>query len=196
MGKHYQQARQGHGQNASPVWGSQVAGVSGILSHGFANLHGKGSGNGAGKVAGANLFTLLEAQDSKVLFGVAAVSESRRSWSSPSRHLAKVTGEVQGKAGVDLLDRPKANLMASQWVEDVNLVGLDLEGWNDVVGVNNAQNQHNNRNASDASFEAGVEALQAGNASEEQTCKCNDVARGGSFHPEIVARKEQFNGNL
>lgn len=196
MGKHYQQARQGHGQNASPVWGFEVAGVTRVLRHGFANLHGKGAGNGAGKVAGSNFFTLLEPQDSKVLFGMAAMSESRGSWSGPSRHLSKVTGQVQGKASIDLLDRSKADLMTSQWVEDVNLVGFDLEGWNDVVGVNNAQDQHNNRNASDASFEAGVEALQAGNASKEQTCKCNDVARGGSFHPEIVARKEQFNGNL
>ncbi len=189
-------ARQGNAQNAKPVGGAVIASVSGLLRHGSANLQGEGAGNGAGQIAGSNLLTLLEAHESEVLFGVTAVSEPRWSWSSPSQNLAEFTPEGESESGVDILDGGHADFVPSEWVEDYHLGLPNTHRGEYVVGIDNAHNQGNNGNATHASFEARVEALQAGDTTQDQTCNGNDITRGGSFHPEIVARKEQFNGNL
>ena len=189
-------ARQGNAQNAKPVGGALIASISGLFRHGSANLQGKGAGNGAGQVTGSNLLTLLEAHESKVLLGVTAVSQSGWSWSSPSQNLSEFTLEGESKSGVDILDGGHADFVPSEWVDDYHLGLTNTHGGENVVGIDNAHNQGNNGNATNTSFEALVEALQAGDTTQDQTCNGNDITRGGSFHPEIVARKEQFNGNL
>ena len=189
-------AWKGNAQNANPVGGALVASVSGFFGHGSANLQGEGAGNGAGQIAGSNLLTFLETHDSKVLLGVTAVSESGWSWGSPSQNLSEFTSEGESESGVDIFDGGNTDFVPSEWVHDHYALSTNADSGYDVVGKNNAQNQGNNGNAADASLCAGVEALQAGDTTQDQTCNGNDITRGGSFHPEIVARKEQFNGNL
>ena len=189
-------ARQGNAQNAKPVGGAPIASVSGLFLDGSANLQGEGAGNGAGQIAGSNLLTFLETNDSKVLLGVTAVSQSGWSWSSPSQNFAEFTLEGESESGVDILDGGHADFVPQQWVEDYHALSTKADSWDHVVGIDDAQNQGNNRNATHTSLCAGVEALQAGDNTQDQTCNGNDITRGGSFHPEIVARKEQFNGNL
>jgi hypothetical protein len=124
------------------------------------------------------------------------VPQSGWSWSSPSQNLSEFTLEGESKSGVDILDGGHADFVPSEWVDDYHLGLINTHSGEDVVGIDNAQNQGNNGNATNTSFEALVEALQAGDTTQDQTCNGNDITRGGSFHPEIVARKEQFNGNL
>ena len=189
-------ARQGDAQNANPVGGALIATISGGFRHGSANLQSEGTGNGAWHVAGSNLLALLEPHDSKVLLGVTAMTMSGRSWGSPSQNLSELTLEGERESGVDILDGGNTDFVPSEWIHDHYALSTNADSGYDVVGKNNAQNQGNNGNAADTSLLAGVEALQAGDTTQDQTCNGNDITRGGSFHPEIVACKEQLNGNL
>ena len=189
-------ARQGNAQKANPVRGALVAPVSGFFLHGSSNLKSEGAGNGAGQVARSNLLTILESHDRKVLLGVTPVAMPRRSRGGPSQNLSELTLEGERESGVDILDGGNTDFVPSEWIHDYYALTTHADSGYDVVGKNNAQNQGNNGNAADTSLLAGVEALQAGDTTQDQTCNGNDITRGGSFHPEIVARKEQFNGNL
>lgn len=189
-------ARQGNAQNAYPVGGATVASIAGLLLQGSANLQRKGAGNGAGQVAGSNLLAVLEAHDSEVLLGVAAVSKSRRSWGSPSQNFAEFTPKGESKSGVDIFDGGQTDFVPSQWVDDYHAFATKAHRGNHVVGENHTEHQGNDGQTPESRLWALVEALQTGDTAQDQTCNGNDITRGGSFHPEIVARKEQFNGNL
>ena len=161
------------------------------------NLHGKRTSDRAWHVAGSNALVRLEAQGSKVFAGVAAMSVSSRSWSSPSRNLAEVTGQGQSKSGVNVLDGAVTNFVAKEWVQNHDSVAVELNLGHHVVAKNNSQQQGNDGQAISSRLLGGVEQrLDGGEARQRQGGYSNDIARGGSFHPEIVARKEQFNGNL
>ena len=189
-------ARQGNAQNAKPVGGAPIASVAGLVLDGSANLQREGARNGAGQIAGSDLLTLLEAHDGEVLLGVAAVSQSRWSWGSPSQNLAELTPERECESGVDIFDGGQADFVPREWVEDYYAFNVKAHSGKNVVGEDSAHNQGHDGDTADSSFGALVEALQACDTTQNQTCNGNDITRGGSFHPEIVARKEQFNGNL
>lgn len=161
------------------------------------NLHRKRTSDRAWHVAGSNALVGLEAQGSKVLAGVAAMSVSSGSWGSPSRNLAEFTGEGEGESGVNVFDGTVTNLVSQEWVQNHDLVTVELNLGHHVVTENNSEQQGNDGKAINSRLFGGVEQrLDGSEARQNQGSYSNDIARGGSFHPEIVARKEQFNGNL
>mgnify|MGYP007070465846 CR=1 FL=1 len=161
------------------------------------NLHGKRSSDRAWHVAGSNALIGLEAQGSKVLAGVTAMSVSSGSWSSPSRNLAEFSGQGEGKSGVNVLNGTVTNFVSKQWVQNHDSIAVELNLGHHVVAENNSQQQGDDGQAINSRLLGGVEQrLDGGQARQRQGGYSNDIARGGSFHPEIVARKEQFNGNL
>lgn len=161
------------------------------------DLKGKRATYGAWHVAGSNALIGLEAKGSKVLAGVTAMPMSAWGWSSPGGDFAEFSTEVQSKSGVDVFDGPITDFIPQQWVNDYNSITVELNLGHHVVAENNSQQQGNDGNTSDARLLGGVEQrLDGSEARQYQGSYSNDIARGGSFHPEIVACKEQFNGNL
>lgn len=161
------------------------------------NLHGKRSSDGAWHVTWSHALVGLEAQGSKVLTGVAAMPVSSGSWGRPSGNLAKFSGQSQSKSGVNAFDSAVTDFKAKQWVENNDLVTVELNLGHHVEAKDNSQQQGNDGQAIDSRLLGREEQrLNGSEACQDQGGYSNDIARGGSFHPEIVARKEQFNGNL
>lgn len=161
------------------------------------NLKCKRPADCAWQIAGSNALIGLEAESLKVLAGVAAVAMSAGSRGRPGRNLAKFSGEVEGETGVDLLDGPVTDFVAQQRIDNDDSIASELNFWDHVVTKHNSQQQGDDCQTGKASLLGGVEQrLDGGKARQHQGAYGNDIARGGSFHPEIVARKEQFNGNL
>lgn len=197
MGNHNQYGWNHQQSNAQEV-SSLFKGV-GVRTLGLKapNLHGKRSSDGAWHVAGSNALVGLEAQGSKVLAGVAAMPVSTRGWSSPSGNFAELSREVQSKAGVNVFDGAVTNFVSNEWVENHDSIAVELDLGHHVVAKNDSQQQCNDGQAIDSCLLGGVEQrLDGSEARQNQGSDSNDITRGGSFHPEIVARKEQFNGNL
>lgn len=161
------------------------------------NLHGKRSSDGAWHVTRPYALVGLEAQGSKVLTGVAAMPVSSGSWGRPSGNLAKFSGQSESKSGVNALDSSVTDFKSQQRVENNDFVALELNLGHHVEAKDNSQQQGNDGQAIDSRLLGREEQrLNGSEACQDQGGYSNDIARGGSFHPEIVARKEQFNGNL
>lgn len=183
--------------NAQEVSSLLEAGRVSTLSLKAPNLHGKRTSDRAWHVAGSNALIGLETKGSKVLAGVAAMSVSSGSWGSPSRNLSEFTGEVEGESGVNVLDGAVTNFVSKQWVQNHDSIAVELNLGHHVVTKDDSQQQGNDGQAINSRLLGRKEQrLYGGEARQYQGGYSNDIARGGSFHPEIVARKEQFNGNL
>jgi hypothetical protein len=125
------------------------------------------------------------------------MSVSSGSWGSPSRNLSEFTGEVEGESGVNVLDGAVTNFVSKQWVQNHDSIAVELNLGHHVVTKDDSQQQGNDGQAINSRLLGRKEQrLYGGEARQYQGGYSNDIARGGSFHPEIVARKEQFNGNL
>jgi hypothetical protein len=70
---------------------------------------------------------------------VRAVSQSSWSRCCPGGELSKASRNLQGKAGINILDSTKANLGNSKWVHNNQLLVLDFSAWNYVAKPNKSQ---------------------------------------------------------
>ncbi len=166
----------------------------GLLERSF-DHQGVGAGNGAWKITGSNVRPVLQVQSSKVLGGVAAVSESSWSRCCPSGNLSEIATDVQGVSSIDVFDSAKSNLVSENRIDNNQPVLSKIQVGDDVVAEDQSQNQKNNC----CTFSTGLgfgkeESLNQGESSHDDCEDRDQVTRGGSFHPVIFARKERING--
>jgi hypothetical protein len=187
---------QGNAQHTQEIYAPAVVALLPALFDRPSDLQRVAAGYGAGQIAGANLLAFFEAKGSKVLSGVGAVSESGRSWSSPDRHRTEVAGYLQGEAGVYRFDGSKAYFVANKRISNNQALIVKVNAWEDVVGEDDSCQQQDYRNSLNASLSGGVEqGLDARQSGKYECGNGDDVTGRRSFHPQIVSRKEQTNGN-
>ncbi len=196
MAKQNSYSRQGNAQHTQKIHASAVvAGLPALLER-PSDLQRIAAGDGAGQIAGANLLALFEAKGSKVLAGVGAVSQSGWRWSGPDGYRTEVAGNSKGEAGVYRLDGSQANFVANKRISNDQALTVKVNTWKDVVGEDNSCQQQDYRDPLYASLLGGVEqGLDAREGSHDQRGNGDDVTGRWSFHPQIVSRKEQTNGN-
>lgn len=196
MAKQNSHRGQGNAQHTQEIYApAVVTGLPTLLDR-PSNLQRVAAGYGAGQIAGANLLAFFEAKGSKVLSGVGAVSESGRSWSSPDRHRTEFAGYLQGEAGVYRFDGSKADFVANKRISNNQALIIEVNAWEDVVGEDDSCQQQDYRDSLNARLRGGVEqGLDAREGGHDKRGNGNDVTGRRSFHPQIVSRKEQTNGN-
>lgn len=196
MAKENSHRGQGNAQHTQEIYAPAVVAGLPTLFDRPSNLQRVAAGYGAGQIARANLLAFFEAKGSKVLSGVGAVSESGRSWSCPDRHRTEVAGHLQGEAGIYRFDGSKAYFVANQRISNNQALIIKVNAWKDVVGEDDSCQKQDYRNSLDASLRGGVEqGLDARQSGEHECGNGYDVTGRRSFHPQIVSRKEQTNGN-
>ena len=196
MAKQNSHRGQGNAQHTQEIHAPAVVAGLPTLCDRPSYLQRVAAGYGAGQIAGANLLAFFEAKGSKVLTGVGAVSESGWSWSSPDRNRTEVAGHLQGEAGIYRFDRSKAYFVANQRISNNQTLIVKVNAWEDVVGEDDSCQKQDYRNSLDASIRGGVEqGLDARQSGKHQCGNGDDVTGRRSFHPQIVSRKEQTNGN-
>ncbi len=166
----------------------------GLLERSF-DHQGVGAGNGAWKITGSNVRTVLQVKSSKVLGGVATVPKSSWSWCCPGGNLSEIATDVQGVSSIEVFDGAKSNLVSENRIDNNQPVLSKIQVGDDVVAEDQSQNQKNNC----CTFSTGLgfgkeESLNQGESSHDDCEYGNQVTRGGSFHPVIFARKERING--
>ncbi len=196
MAKQNSHRGQGNAQHTQEIYApAVVAGLTTLFDR-PSNLQRVAAGYGAGQIAGANLLAFFQAKGSKVLSGVGAVSESGRSWSSPDRHSTEFAGYLQGEAGVYRFDGSKADFVANKRISNNQALIVNVNAWEDVVGEDDSCQQQDYRDSLYASLLGGVkQGLDACEGSHDQRGNVDEVTGRWSFHPQIVSRKEQTNGN-
>ena len=152
-----------------------------ILLSSVLDLESQGTGNGAWQISGSNQFSGLESESFVVLGGVRAVSESSGSRCCPGGNASKASGDLQGKASIDILDSADANLGDSEWVHDDQLVVLDLSTWHHVAKPNQAQGKHQPEQGFNYITQTKKEGLAKRKACQNQRNNRNQVAGKRSF---------------
>lgn len=167
---HYSQS------NAEQVRSDLYAARETILLSSVFDLESQGTRNGAWQISGSNQLSGLESEGFVVLGGVRAVSESSGSRCCPGGNLSKASGDLQGKASVDILDGADANLGDSKWVHDDELVVLDFSAWNNVAKPNQAQGKDQPEQGFNYITHAKKDGLAKRKACQDQRNNSNQVA--------------------
>ncbi len=111
------------------------------LSSKVPNLEGQGTRDGAWKISGSDLLTVLEAESFVILGGVGSVSKSSRSRCCPSGNRSEGSTDFQSKAGIDIFDRAEPNLGNAERVHNQKFVVLDVSTGHHVAKPNKTQYQ-------------------------------------------------------
>jgi len=153
-----------------------------------ANLHGQGTRDGAWEISGSNLLPLFETQGLVVLGGVGAKAQSSWSRCCPGGKLSKTSRDLQSKAGVDILDRTKANLGNSKWIHNNQLLVSDFRTWNNVAKPNKTQGNTQPEQGLDYITKAKHKSLGSSKAGKNQGHYGYQVAGKWSFaHTHFVS---------
>jgi len=152
-----------------------------ILLSSVFDLESQGTGNGAWQISGSNQLSGLESESFVVLGGMRAVSESSGGRCCPGGNASKASGDLQGKASIDILDSADANLGDSEWVHDDQLVFLDLSTWNHIAKPNQAQGKDQPEQGFNYITETKKDGLAKRKACQNQRNNRNQVAGKRSF---------------
>jgi len=146
-----------------------------------ANLHGQGTRDGAWQISWSNLLTFFETQGLVVLGGVGAKAQSSWSRCCPGGKFSKASRNLQSKTGIDILDRTKADLGKSKWIDYNQLLVSDLRTWNHVAKPNKSQGKTQPEQGLDYITKAKDKSLGGSKAGKNQGHCGNQVAGKWSF---------------
>ena len=130
------------------------------------DLQSQGSRNSAWQISGSNQLSGLESEGFVVLSGVRAVSESSRGRCCPGGNASKASGDLKGKASINILDGSESNLGDSEWIHNDELLISNLSTWNHIA----KPNQTDSKNQPEQGFNQITKAKEKWLASS-QCCK-------------------------
>jgi hypothetical protein len=119
---------------------------------------------------------------------VGAVSQSSWSRCCPGGELSKASRNLQGKAGINILDSTKTDLGNSKRVHNNQLLVLDFSAWNYVAKPNKPQGKTQPEQGLDYITKAKHKSLGSSKAGKNQGHYSYQVAGKWSFaHTQFVS---------
>ena len=161
---------------------------------GLTDLKGKGTGYGAWQISRSNQLTVLESESSVVLGGVRSMPESSRSRCCPGGNSSEGAGDLQGKAGIDVLDGPDADSGNSKGIDDDKFVVFDLRKWHNIAEPNQGQGKAHPKKRFNYLTQSKDDGLTHGQAGQQQRNNGDQVARSwalshSQFNPSKGAKR-------
>lgn len=188
----YQQQAWNNGQSESEKVQTNLnlGGQLPALFLGDANLHGEGTRNGAWQISGSNLLAVLESESFVVLCGMGAEAKTPWRRCCPGGYASKASGDLQGKASIDILDGSQADASNSKWIGNQKLTIDNLGAWDNVAQPNQGQHKTQPERSFNQVTKSKEEGLAERQASKQQGRDGYDIAGSWSFvHSQIDSSK-------
>jgi hypothetical protein len=117
-------------------------------------------------------------------------AKAQTTWSRccPGGQLSKASRTLQGKTGIDTLDRTQANLGNSKWIHNNQLLVFDFGAWNYVAKPNKSQGKAQPEQGLDHITKTKDKSLSGSKAGKNQGHRGYQVAGKWSFaHTQFVS---------